>query len=125
MDYSLTLLFFAAGIALLVKNRSTPALILLFTATLVYGLFVFPRIDGIAEAIKWRIFSPDGTVTYDFIAKKIEKDWSSPTYWDHLLKQFHQTYGWVAWPTYFGIMWLVANTLRTSATAQRKKPAPR
>ena len=113
MNYLLTLLLTALCIVALIKSKkiTTPAILLI--ATTFYGIFVFPHINGIMEAVRWRTSNTDGTVTYQFTTRAIEKDWTNPKYWDYLLNQIHQDYWWATWPAYFGIMYIFARLLRS------------
>lgn len=117
MSYLLTFLLSVICIATIIKSKNLTTLVVLFITTVTYGFLLFPEIDGIVEAVKWRMNNLDGTVTYSFTTRAIEKNWSNPGYWNYLINHAIQDYWRAVWPAYFGMMYLIARILRPSGIA--------
>ena len=116
MNYIITLLLSVLCIFVLTKIDSKVSLAIVLLITMLYGIFVFPNINGICDAIKMSLAGQNVAV-FSFVEVSVEKDWDNPKYWDYLFNKVRVAYWWLVWPTYFFVMYLVARSIGGSGNA--------
>ncbi len=112
VSYGITAAISLLVILLLIRTQSLRSRAALFVATVLFGALIFPRLEGIIQAIEWRLQNKDGTFTYMFVERTIEMSLSNPEYWALRFEYYSSAYWWLVWPVYFAMLYAIAALLK-------------
>ncbi|QIJ05641.1 hypothetical protein [Shewanella chilikensis] len=113
MAYIIAVIFSALAILVLSKIESVFWYAAVFVTTIIFGTFIFPEIDFFYQ----QVISSTDSFYFKIVSANIEPDWSSPEYWDYLIKNSSVAYWWAIWPLYFGVLLLLSRLAKRNGSA--------